>query len=78
MIIERTTQGLRDVLFETLEELRSDKITHQKANSICGIASQILNTAKMEMIHERFLKANGNEEEAKKLVPLLLGRQPTV
>lgn len=45
----RTTQGLRDVLFDEIVELRGKDGNPQKSMAVANLAKQIINTAKVEM-----------------------------
>ena len=55
---KRTTHGLRDILFDELEELRSGEGDPTKAMAIAKLASQIINVANLEMrYHEMKIKA---------------------
>lgn len=47
--VKRTSQGLRDILFEELEELRSGEGDPSKAMAVANLAKQIINIAKVEM-----------------------------
>lgn len=55
---KRTTQGLRDVLFDEIEELRSGKGEPAKAMAIAQLAKQIINTARIEMDFVRTIAAS--------------------
>lgn len=55
---KRTTQGLRDVLFDEIEELRSGKGEAAKAMAIAHLAKQIINTARIEMEFIRTIAAS--------------------
>ena len=46
---ERTSQALRDVLFNEIEELQSGKGDPQKALAVANLARQIVNTVKVEL-----------------------------
>ena len=49
----RTTQGLRDILFDEIERMRSDKGDPQRAMAVANLSKQILNTAKVELEFHR-------------------------
>ena len=55
---KRTTQDLRDVLFDEIEELRSGKGNPAKAVAIAHLAKQIINTARIEMDFVRTIAAS--------------------
>jgi hypothetical protein len=47
--IDRTSKGLRDMLFDTIEQLRTGKCEIGKARAIAAVAGQIVNTVHMEI-----------------------------
>lgn len=49
----RTSQGLRDILFDEIEELRSGDGDPQKSMAVANLAKQIVNTAKIELDFHR-------------------------
>lgn len=51
----RTTQGLRDALFDELDELRSDAANPEKSLAVANVAKQIINTAKVELEFHKFM-----------------------
>ena len=51
----RTTQGLRDALFDELDELRSDAANPEKSLAVANVAKQIINTAKVELDFHKFI-----------------------
>lgn len=63
---ERTSQGLRDILFDEIEELRGPKGDPTKSMAVASLAKQIVNTAKAELDFHRTaaaLEAGGNTVE---------------
>lgn len=66
--IMRTSQGLRDVLFDEIEELRTGDGDPQKSLAVAHLAKQIVNTAKVEMDFARVMTAQKQAGE-----PVLLG-----
>lgn len=52
---KRTTQGLRDALFDELDELRSDAANPEKSLAVANVAKQIINTAKVELEFHKFM-----------------------
>lgn len=55
---KRTTHGLRDILFDELEELRSGDGDPTKATAVANLARQIIGVANLEMrFHEMRIKA---------------------
>ena len=55
---KRTTQCLRDALFDELDELRSGKGDPVKAQAVAQLAKQIMNTARVEMEFVRTIAAS--------------------
>lgn len=53
--ISRSTKGLRDHLFDILDQLASGKITPQNAMTVTKVAQQIHNTARLEIDAARFV-----------------------
>lgn len=51
--VTRTSVGLRDALFDELDDLRSGKSTAQKASSVSRIAMAVINSVKMEIEHQK-------------------------
>lgn len=47
--VERTSQGLRDILFEEIDQLRGENGDPQRATAVVNLAKQIMNTARVEM-----------------------------
>lgn len=58
----RTTQGLRDILFDEIDELRGKDGNPEKSMAVANLAKQIINTAKVELDFVRAIQlseANG-------------------
>lgn len=49
MSVEQTSEGLRTVLFQTLDDMRSGKVDPQQAKAIAALAHQIIATVSMEI-----------------------------
>lgn len=47
--IQKTSQGLRDVLFEQIEKLRKSECDVGEARAVAVLAAQIINTVHMEI-----------------------------
>lgn len=67
--MKRNSEGLRDVLFDELEELRTGDGDPTKAMAVANLAKQIINTAKVELDFHRLAIAH-----AEKGMPLSLGK----
>lgn len=57
----RTTQGLRDILFDEIDELRGEDANPQKSMAVANIAKQIINTAKVELEFTRIMSEQADE-----------------
>lgn len=57
---KRTSEGLRDSLFDALDATRSGSMTAQEAQAICKICAQIINAMNMEI---EFYKHIGRHAE---------------
>ena len=64
---KRTTNGLREVLFDQVDGLISGTITPQQAKAVSGIASQIVAVTKLEMEAARFISSTPNGDNIKKI-----------
>ncbi len=51
--VARTSRGLRDVLFDEIEELRAGAGDPTKSMAVANLAKQIINTAKVELDFHR-------------------------
>ena len=60
----RTSQGLRDILFDEIDELRTGAGDPVKSMAVANLAKQIVNTAKIELDFHRQIAefaANGSD-----------------
>lgn len=64
----RTSQGLRDVLFEEIELIRSGSKDYQRASSVANLAKQIVATADLDI---KYRNAIGDDKTP--LLPMQLG-----
>lgn len=71
--MKRTTQGLRDILFDEIEELRSGKGEAAKSMAVANLAKQIINTAKVELDFIRVIHSQEEAGNAVQLGNLILG-----
>jgi hypothetical protein len=69
--VVRSSVGIRDMLFDELDLLRSGKSSPQRANSITKTTSVILDAAELELNYAKFLNNRGGVDEA--LNPIKLG-----
>lgn len=47
--MERSTQDLREVLFKEIDDLRSGQATAKRATALSKIATNIINTARLDL-----------------------------
>lgn len=52
----RTTRGLRDLLFDEIDELRTGEGNPEKSMAVANLAKQIVNTAKVELDFQRVIQ----------------------
>lgn len=71
--IPRNTQGLRDILFDEIDELRSGNGDPTKSLAVANLAKQIINTAKVELDFHRVIHEFANEGASVKMGTLELG-----
>lgn len=57
--VKRTSAGLREMLFEEIDLLRSGESDVQRANAIGKLASGVVETVRMEIDVSRFLNSQG-------------------
>lgn len=78
----RTAEGLRDVLFDEIDKLRDGRGDRRRALTIATLASQIINTARVEIDYQRHIALLGREggaspdDEKQRLGVLRLGKAP--
>ena len=58
-VIDRSTAGLREYLFEELELIKNGESNNQRASAVSKISSQILTSVRLEMDYIRFVKQEG-------------------
>ncbi len=66
--LDRTTQGLRDILFDEIDMMRSDKADPTRALAVAKLARQIISTAEVELELCRTMNALSEKGQ-----PVLLG-----
>lgn len=69
----RTSQGLRDILFDEIDELRNGNGDPTKSMAVANLAKQIINTAKVELDFHRQLAQHAAEGTPIKMGTLPLG-----
>ena len=68
---ERTSEGLRDTLFDELDAVRSGDSTPQQSNAVAKLSAQIIKAAELDLKYQS--KMQGKDASAPR--PVLLGRQ---
>ena len=63
--ITRTTEGLRDHLFQLMDDLRAGNVTPQDARTQASLAQQVHNTIKVELEAARFVSEQRQAKEEK-------------
>jgi hypothetical protein len=66
---KRTSESLRDVLFNEIEELQTEKANPTKSMAVANLAKQIINIAKVEIDFHQAIVAQAQEGH-----PLSLGK----
>jgi len=71
--VKRNTQGLRDVLFDEIEQLRTGDGDPSRALAVANLAKQIINVAKVEIDYHREMVKMAESGNAPKLGTMELG-----
>ncbi len=69
----RTTEGLRDLLFDEIDALRADNADVAKSVAVANIAKQIINVAKCELEFKRVLMQHEEAGRPMELGDMRLG-----
>lgn len=72
--IDRSSRGLRDALFDELDALRAGKSNHQRATAVAKLASQVIDSAKMEIEYQKYILSKPNHNGALLTSPISLGK----
>ena len=71
--VVRTSHGLRDILFEEIDRMRSDQADPTRAAAIANLSKQIIATAKVELEFHRTMANLGDKGHPVSLGTLALG-----
>jgi hypothetical protein len=71
--LTRSSQGLRDILFDEIEELRNGDGDPTKSMAVANLAKQIINVAKVELDFHRQIAAHAESGTPIKMGSLQLG-----
>jgi len=75
---KRTSKGLRDILFDEIEQLRGSDGDPSRALAVANLAKQIINVAKIELDYHREATRMAEAGSPMKLGTMELGSQPGV
>jgi hypothetical protein len=65
--LERTSEGLRDTLFDAMDRLLSGSMDAAEAKAVCGISQSICDTVRLEMEARRLQESLGGARPNSKL-----------
>lgn len=66
---ERTTGGLRDLLFDTIVDLREGKLDFKVAQQVAAVSREIVSTLDVEMRAHKHMVDMGHESDVLVLAP---------
>lgn len=64
--VPKTTEGLRDALFEEINLLRQNKTTPNRARALSRLARDVIDSIRVQIQYQRLITGNGEK-------PMLLG-----
>lgn len=70
---QRTTEGLRDILFDEIEVMRSDKADPARARAVASLSREILSTARLELNFQETMARLQSSGASAGFQPLALG-----
>ncbi len=73
-MIERTSAGLANVMFEELESLKKGSSTPQQASAKARVANTIIAVSRLEMDYARFVSAERSDEKGLPSLPIGIER----
>lgn len=76
--IERTSAGLRDALFDTMENLLNGEIEANEAKAMAVVAREIVNTVRLEVDVQKLRAEYPADTKILVPSPLPLGRQSAI
>ena len=74
LVVKRTTNGLVDALFETIDRLNAKEIDAEHARAVSHTARSIVQIAKLELEYRQHAAEGG---ERAKLVSLKIDQRPS-
>lgn len=75
-IVARTTVGLREMLFNEVERLRSNISTPAEANAVARLAKEITSTVKLELEAKKLSMKMAESDQMALPAPIDLGLAP--
>lgn len=66
MVIPKTTEGLRDALFDEINLLRQNKTTPNRARALSQLARDVIDSIRVQIQYQRLMTGEGKK-------PVLLG-----
>lgn len=63
--VVRSSQGLRDMLFDELDKLRNGEASPQRVNVLAKASSQIISTVRLEMDLLKYATGLGKKDQTK-------------
>jgi hypothetical protein len=72
-VIPKTTEGLRDALFDEINALRQGKSNPQHARVLCQLANKVIDSIRVQIQYGRLLN---DKEKASAQSNILLGTKP--
>ncbi len=70
----RTSEGMRDTLFDEIEELKNGNSTPQRARAMAALSGQILQSVRLEMEAQRLHTEYGDDVRLPGEASLRLGK----
>lgn len=71
--VPRTSAGLRNSLFDVLDDLRAGRTSPRNAVAYAGVVNQIVGVTKLEMAYQRFIGTTNGKDGALEVPTLRLG-----
>jgi len=62
--VKRNTTGMKEALFEELDELRNGKSTAQKARAVSSLIGGVIAATRIEMDYARFVAGEATKPKA--------------
>lgn len=71
----KTTETLRETLFDTLDDLKAGRIDHKEATVISKLADSIIKTADIELKYSKTISTLDKQDQGISPGPLLLTQE---